>query len=64
MKTIEITVSPRGETQIETKGFTGDECREASRFLEQALGKSIREQLTSEFHQQQTHNQQQLQEGA
>jgi hypothetical protein len=63
MKIIEIVVSPKGETQIETKGFTGSECREASRFLEQALGKNVHEQLTSEFHQQQTQHQQ-LQEGA
>ena len=51
-KTIEITISPRGESQIETKGFFGGECREASRFLEQALGKQLGEQLTAEFHQQ------------
>ena len=51
-KTIEIIISPRGESQIETKGFVGGECREASRFLEQALGKTLGEQLTAEFHQQ------------
>ena len=38
MKTIEITVDPKGQTKVETKGFTGGECREASRFVEQALG--------------------------
>ena len=54
MKTIEITVSPKGEARIETRGFTGPECREASRFLEQALGQSTTEQLTTEFHQCQT----------
>jgi DUF2997 family protein len=32
---IEVTVSPKGETTIQTKGFTGEQCRE---------------QLTSEFH--------------
>jgi hypothetical protein len=63
MKTIEIIVSPKGETQIETKGFSGNECRDASRFIEQALGQSVHEQLTAEFHQQQS-QQQQLQEGA
>ena len=49
--TIEIVVSPTGQTQIETKGFTGSECRDASRLIEQALGKQIGEQLTAEFHQ-------------
>ena len=51
MKTIEITVGPKGETQVETKGFTGPVCREASRFVEQALGARTAEQLTAEFHQ-------------
>ncbi len=51
MKTIEITVSPKGETQVETRGFAGSECREASRFVEQALGRKTAETLTAEFHQ-------------
>jgi len=50
-KTIEIIVSPTGETRVETKGFTGSSCRDASRFIEQALGKSTGEKLTAEFHQ-------------
>ncbi len=40
-KIIEITVTPRGETKVETRGFTGGECREASRFVEQALGARV-----------------------
>jgi hypothetical protein len=51
VKTIEITVDPKGQTRVETRGFTGGECREASRFLEQALGARAGEQLTAEFHQ-------------
>ena len=51
MKTIEIIVSPNGQTQVETKGFTGSECRDASRFIEEALGERIDESLTAEFHQ-------------
>jgi hypothetical protein len=51
-KTIEIVVSPNGQTQVQTKGFTGSECRQASQFIEQALGQRTSEQLTSEFHQQ------------
>ena len=50
MKTIKILVSPTGETSLETKGFAGAECREASRFVEEALGKRQSEQLTGEFH--------------
>ena len=50
MKTIEIVVSPTGETQVETKGFSGSECRDASRFIEEALGKCTGETLTGEFY--------------
>ena len=58
MKTIEITVSPQGQAKVETKGFSGSECREASRFLEQALGRSTGETLTAEFHHDQSVDQQ------
>jgi hypothetical protein len=51
VKIIEVIVSPTGETKAETKGFSGGTCREASRFLEQALGQRTNEQLTAEFHQ-------------
>lgn len=51
MKTIEITFLPNGQSRVETKGFVGGECREASRFLEQALGQSTHESLKPEFHQ-------------
>ena len=51
MKTIEIIISPKGESTITTKGFLGASCRDASRFLEQALGQRTSEQLTAEFHQ-------------
>ncbi len=49
-KLIEIIVSPQGEARVQTKGFTGAACQQASRFLEQALGQRIKEQLTAEFH--------------
>lgn len=63
MKQIQITVSPTGETKVETRGFTGSECREASRFIEQALGQQTSEQLTPEFYQQ-TEQREHAQEGA
>ncbi|WP_397570407.1 DUF2997 domain-containing protein [Schlesneria sp. T3-172] len=47
---IEITVSPKGETTLQTKGFTGESCRQASRQLEAALGLRLTERLTSECH--------------
>ena len=50
MKVIEIFVSPKGETKVETKGFVGNECQKASQFLVGALGNKTTEQLKPEFH--------------
>ncbi len=50
-KVIEITVDPKGEATVQTRGFAGGECREASKFVEQALGQRTAETLTAEFHQ-------------
>jgi hypothetical protein len=50
-KIIRVIVSPTGETRVETKGFGGGECRQASRFIEHALGLSVSERLTAEFYQ-------------
>lgn len=50
-RTIEITISPTGQSKLETKGFAGPSCRDASRFLEEALGERASEQPTTEFHQ-------------
>lgn len=51
MKLIEITISPDGQTRLETRGFQGASCQQASRLLEQALGQTSAEQLTSEYYQ-------------
>ena len=48
---IEVIVSPTGETKVETKGFAGNSCRDASQFLEQALGSPNSETLKAEFYQ-------------
>ncbi len=61
-KVIEIIVSPTGETRLETKGFFGAECKEASKFVEEALGQRAGEQMTAEFHER-TLIQQQAQQG-
>ena len=52
MKTIEITVSTKGETKVETKGFTGNDCQAATRNRELALGARKSEALKGEFYQQ------------
>jgi hypothetical protein len=51
LKTIEITVDAKGAVVVQTKGFVGASCKDASRFLEQALGESTADRLTAEFHQ-------------
>ena len=51
LQVIEVVISPQGETRVETKGFTGGSCRQASQFLEQALGTTANENLTAEFYQ-------------
>ena len=51
-QTIEIIVAPNGQSQVQTKGFTGSSCRQASGVIEQALGQRTSEQLTAEFYQQ------------
>ncbi len=47
---IELIITPQGETRLETKGFQGVTCQQASRFLEQALGVVADQRLTGEFH--------------
>lgn len=51
MKTIRVLISPKGEVTVDTKGFTGSSCRDASKFLEEALGTRTNEKLKAEFHQ-------------
>jgi hypothetical protein len=48
---IEVTVSPQGETTIQTKGYSGGDCLKASKFLEQALGAVASDTKTPEFYQ-------------
>jgi hypothetical protein len=47
---IEIVVSPKGETTLQTKGFAGGECLQASKFLEDALGLAGKDRKTAEFY--------------
>lgn len=50
MKTIEIIVDARGDARVQTKGFGGAVCRDASALLERALGEVTAERLTPEFY--------------
>jgi hypothetical protein len=51
MKTIELTISPNGETKLETHGFAGAECLAATRDFEAALGRKTAERLSAEYFQ-------------
>lgn len=62
-KIIEITISPEGKTTVQTKGFAGTSCRDASRLIEKALGQVSDEKLTAEFHQAQAGQHQKLANG-
>ena len=48
---IEVIISPTGETTVQTRGYDGADCFQASRFLEQALGLKPSDRPTSEFYQ-------------
>jgi hypothetical protein len=48
---IEVTVSPLGETTLQTKGYAGSDCLQASKYLEQALGIITADHKTGEFYQ-------------
>ncbi len=47
---IEVTVAPTGETTVQTRGYAGTDCQQASKFLEQALGVVAADQKTAEFY--------------
>ena len=55
-RTITIIVTPDGKTKIETHGYTGSPCRDASRFLEDALGFGTVERLKDEYFLEDNHN--------
>jgi hypothetical protein len=57
-KIIEVTVSPAGETTVQTKGYAGPDCLQASKFLEVSLGVPTQDRTTSEFYQVATEQQQ------
>ncbi len=50
-RVIEVIVSPQGETTIQTKGYAGADCLQASKFLEQALGVAGSDRKTNEYYQ-------------
>jgi len=49
-RVIEVVVSPKGDTTVQTKGYAGSDCLQASKFLEQALGATSADRKTGEFY--------------
>ena len=49
MKEVIVIVTPDGQSRIETQGFQGAECQQASEFLKRALGVAGQEQLKPEY---------------
>jgi hypothetical protein len=46
----ELIVTKEGQTTIQTKGYSGGTCTDASKWLEQALGITTNERKTTEFY--------------
>jgi hypothetical protein len=56
---IEVIVSPKGEATVQSKGFAGGECLQATKFLEDALGVANNDRKTAEYYSvRQSHEQQ------
>jgi hypothetical protein len=49
-RVIEVTVSPQGDVSVQTRGYTGADCVQASKFLEQALGVATADHKTAEYY--------------
>lgn len=61
-KIIEVLISPTGETTVQTKGYAGSECQQASKWLEKSLGIAADDRKTSEFFQSTAQEQQEVHE--
>jgi hypothetical protein len=48
---IEIEIGRDGKVNILVKGVQGAECLEFSQFLEEALGETVEQEMTSEYYQ-------------
>jgi len=48
---ITVEISPTGNVSVKTQGFTGAKCKQATKALEAALGSTLKDEHTREFHQ-------------
>jgi len=56
MSKIRVLIGPKGEVKLEPTGFIGEQCVEATRFLEEGLGKVSDRVDTDEMYQQEVSN--------
>ena len=50
MKEIILTVDINGQTTLQTKGFKGKSCMNASKFITDALGRTVDTTYTPEYY--------------
>jgi hypothetical protein len=50
MKTIDVIIDTDGNIAVQTSGFSGPECKQATADLERALGTVTDDRVTSEYH--------------
>lgn len=59
-----VTVDPQGNSQVEARGVPGPGCQHLTAAIERALGRTVVNRTTPEFHQQAAQGQsQQRQQG-
>lgn len=50
MKVIEIKIARDGDTTIKTFGYSGTECRDATKNIEKALGLVTKDEATADLY--------------
>jgi hypothetical protein len=54
-RTINVVINPDGTVEVAPDGFKGKSCRDATKFLEQALGlDTAKSKTTAEYYEQET----------
>ncbi len=51
MEQINVDIAPDGSVEIDAVGFSGPDCEQATRFLEEALGEVTERSRKPEYHQ-------------
>jgi hypothetical protein len=49
MKQINVDIAPDGSVEIDAVGFSGPDCEQATRFLEEALGTAVSKTRKPEY---------------